>query len=155
MHNGSVQRNSLVLSIDPAMTEFADDPQLSVVPLIDGASLIDLVTEFETAQGWSPAGGYGGLIPRYFNYGDLTDYFAGSTWRDDTRIWVLGHQCGDVGCWPLETKVDIKDSTVTWSNFRQPHRDKRDYRGLGPFIFDKNAYRAAVQTAAIRVQPRT
>ena len=35
----------------------------SVIPLIDGTSLIEVVLAFESKQGFDVAGGYGGLIP--------------------------------------------------------------------------------------------
>ena len=44
----------------------------SLIPLIDGTSLIDLVAAFETERGYDPAGVYAGLVPVHFNFGDLT-----------------------------------------------------------------------------------
>jgi hypothetical protein len=135
------------------MAEFAGGALSSVVPVIDGMSLIDLVGEFEAARELSPAGGYGGLIPETFHYGDLTEYFTGKTWRDDTRIWVLGCECGEAGCWPLETRIDITGSTVAWSEFRQPYRPEWDYHDFGPFLFDRRAYEVAVESAAAQIPP--
>lgn len=144
--------HSLVLSVEPAL-QLALDPPLSIVPVIDGTSLVDLVKGYETARGWSPAGGYAGLLPDILDCRDLTEYFAGKSWRDDTRIWVLGCDCGEPGCWPLETQIDITGSTVTWSRFKQPYRPARDYSELGPFIFGKTAYHAAVESAATQIPP--
>ena len=63
----------------------------------------------------------------------------------DPEPWqTLGCQCGEWGCWPLETRLRLADGVVTWDSFRQPHRPKRDYSGFGPFRFDEQQYRDAV-----------
>jgi hypothetical protein len=88
-----------------------DGGALSLMPCIDGTPLTTLISEFETSNGHTdPAGGYGGLIPSYFNYGPLTPYFCGPTGGqgggdNDKEIYVLGCVCGEVGCWPLMTSV--------------------------------------------------
>jgi hypothetical protein len=50
---------------------------LAVVPAVNGVPLPQLVTEFEKAKDYEPAGGYAGIIPKWFNYGPLDKYFLG------------------------------------------------------------------------------
>jgi len=122
-------------------------PRKSVEPVIDGIPLIKLVAEFESAQGWEPAGGYGAL-DQIFSH--LQDYFVGredlSCFGDSGKIALLGCSCFEVGCWPLLAKVSIEPGRVTWSQFEQPHREEEwDYGGFGPFVFDTEQYGAAIQ----------
>jgi hypothetical protein len=37
-------------------------------------------------------------------------------------IALLGCDCGEVGCWPLESPVLVDDGPVTWRGFTQPFR---------------------------------
>ncbi|MFT3899421.1 MAG: hypothetical protein QM728_04135 [Gordonia sp. (in: high G+C Gram-positive bacteria)] len=121
-----------------------------ITPLIDGELLVDIVKRFEVGRGFDPAGAYGGLIPEFYDFGPLADFFltgfpAESTESDAVRIPVLG--CGDCrewGCWPLECAVTVDADAVTWDAFAQPHRPAWDYTGFGPFRFDGVEYRAAV-----------
>jgi hypothetical protein len=121
-----------------------------VTPVIDGVELTELVTQFEIAQGYNdPAGQYGGLVPDWFNYGPLDRYFLADTTssyfaNNPARIYVLGCECGEVGCWPLECTVDVREDAVVWRDFRQPHREKRDYAGFGHFTFNRAQYEAAL-----------
>ena len=130
-----------------------DDPTgpLQITPIIGGLSLIDQVRVFERAQGFSPAGGYAGLIPANFGFGDLAAYYHGvgaPQWPKPGFAWVLGCNCGDVGCWPLTAKIDQTEQTVLWSNFGQDHRPTWDYSGFGPFAFNRAEYDAAVRVGA-------
>ena len=120
-----------------------------LVPFVDGSSLVDLVGAFETAQGFEPAGGYGGLVPAYFRFGDLYDYYRGiekRQWPGMGRLSLLACECGEMGCWPLNASVTLTVQSVTWSNFVQPHRRAWSYAGFGPFVFDRRQYEAAVST---------
>jgi hypothetical protein len=117
---------------------------ISLTPSVDGVSLIELVRRFETTAGFEPAGGYGGLIPDYFKYPPFDEYFLGKSWTPDGPIWLLGCDCGEVGCWPLEASIDADARTVTWKGFRQPYRSGWDYSGFGPFVFERAAYEAAL-----------
>lgn len=123
----------------------------TVTPLVDGASLADLIEQFESAKTMEPAGGYAGIVPWYFNFGPLTAYFLGEStvdyWRDLGKVALLGCECGEVGCWPLFARVTVADSEVAWSEFEQPHRPARDYSEFGPFEFDLGEYRAALELA--------
>lgn len=64
------------------------------------------------------------------------------------RISVLGCTCGDVGCWPLQARITVRESTVVWDDFVQPHRRGWDHSGLGPFTFDRGAYEAELRGAS-------
>ena len=121
-------------------------PSFSVTPAVDGTSLSAMVTVFERQQGFEPSGGYGGLIPDNFDYGRLDQYFLGggedSFWAQG--IYLLGCECGEVGCWPLQCQIRTDGNNVMWEKFRQPHRPERDYSNFGPFVFDGEQYRKAV-----------
>jgi len=69
----------------------------SATPVIDGRPLMDLVTEFETQRGHDPAGGYGGVVFDFGEFGPVDNY---SGKADET--FVLGCDCG-IGCWPVES----------------------------------------------------
>ena len=58
---------------------------------------------------------------------------------------LLGCGCGEWGCWPLTAVVEVDDEQVRWSEFRNGHRDW-DLRGLGPFVFERSQYVAALSS---------
>jgi hypothetical protein len=116
---------------------------ISVTPSLDGVPLTELVARFEISAGFEPVGGYGGLIPAHFNFAPFDQYFLGKSWMPN-KVWLLACQCGEVGCWPLEAKIEVNDRKVVWRDFRQPHRPTWDYSGFGPFIFERAAYEAAL-----------
>lgn len=127
----------------------ADDPP-EIVPMVNGCSLIDLVADFETSRGWELAGDYSGLVPASFRFGDLTRYYLGRAarqWPEPGRAWLLGCDCGEVGCWPLDARIEVTDDLVMWQDFQQPHRPERDYRSFGPFVFGRKEYDRAVADA--------
>ena len=101
-----------------------------------------------------PAGGaYGGLVPSYFRYGSMDELFHGTTdlgLGADTPL--LACECGEVGCWPLLARITLTGDFVIWSHFRQPHRPTRDYSALGPFMFDREQYDAAVDDLGVAVE---
>jgi hypothetical protein len=120
-----------------------------VVPAIDGIALTQLISTFEREHGFQPENGYGGLVPQHYNYGPLDRYFmgdfdAGSHWKNLGGVWLLGCECGEVGCWPLQCRLRSDGPMITWDSFRQPHRPERDYSQFGPFIFAQDQYKAAV-----------
>jgi hypothetical protein len=128
------------------------DPIRELLPYIDKVSLVDLVSGFEHAARYDVPGSYAGIVLDHFDYGDLTAYLTG---QPDSAycaksgvIALLGCECGEVECWPLEARVLIDDDLVTWQGFAQPHRPKRDYRGFGPFTFRRSQYERAVREAA-------
>ena len=127
-------------------------PARELLPYIDNVALVDLVSGFEHAAGYDVPGEYAGIILDHFNFGDLTAYLTG---RPDSAYWairgvtaLLGCDCGEVGCWPLEAHILIDDDVVTWRGFTQPHRPKRDYADFGPFTFRRSQYNRAVRHAA-------
>jgi hypothetical protein len=127
----------------------------SVTPAINGTPLTQLITAFESGQQFEPAGGYGGLVPQFFDYGPLDRYLVGdcapgSYWDDLDGIYVLGCDCGEVGCWPLLCRVTVDVETVVWDGFKQPHRPERDYSRFGPFVFDAAQYRSAANQFQVR-----
>ena len=74
------------------------------------------------------------MIPEWLKYGALDRYFLGDFEKDSyfarlERVYVLGCQCGEVGCWPLLARISIGDASVTWDFFQQPHRKERGYSG--------------------------
>lgn len=118
------------------------DSVLTLTPVVDGTPLTALVEAFESEHGLTPAGGYGGLVPEFFKYGPLDRYFMGepegALWKDGQ--YLLGCSCGEVGCWPLEAKIQREGETIVWKEFAQPHRPARDYSVFGPFVFDLKQY---------------
>jgi len=129
----------------------ADEPR-EIIPIVNGRSLIDLVADFERSHAFDSAGKYAGICPAHFRFGDLTLYYLGretQEWPTPGRAWLLGCDCGEVGCWPLEAAIDVTDNRVIWQDFRQPHRPGRDYRGFGPFVFARHEYDHAVQQAVV------
>ncbi len=120
----------------------------SLTPGVDGIPLPALVRDFEIAHGYHVARlGYGGIIPDYFRYGPLRDYFLGAAkgdnWKDG--IYLLGCNCGEVGCWPLRAKIAQTGGQICWSDFSQPHRPLQDYAAFGPFAFDRQQYTAVLE----------
>lgn len=118
-----------------------DQMELAAVPVIDGRLLTDLVEEFEANGGLQPAGGYGGLVFEFFDFGPLNEYFC-----REGIISVLGCACGEVGCWPLRCRIKADGGTITWDDFSQPYRPDRDYSNFGPFRFDSAQYLGAISS---------
>jgi hypothetical protein len=126
----------------------------ALTPTVNGVPLTEMILAFESAHSFEPAGGYGGLIPAWFAYGPLDRYFLGDFDQESYfgrmgRAYLLGCECGEVGCWPLTACIRADPESVVWESFRQPHRSKRDYSKFGPFVFEAQQYRETV--AALRV----
>jgi hypothetical protein len=128
---------------------------VTVTPYVDGASLAALVEAYERAKGYSPAGGYGGLVPAYFNCGPLDEYLIGKHksdyWMRLKGIPLLGCTCGEIGCRPFIASVYQKDDTIRWDGFARPRRRERDYSKFGPFTFSRAQYEDAVNDLLIRL----
>lgn len=129
---------------------------LTVTPHVDGVSLAALIEAYEGAKGYvDPAGGYGGLIPDYFDYGRLDQYLLGRSksdyWVRLHGIYLLGCECGEVGCWPLIARVHQEGNTIRWDGFVQPFRAERDYSEFGPFEFAQAQYGDALKDLLIRL----
>ena len=86
------------------------------------------------------AGAYAGLHPA--QWAALPEAYG------DGRVAVLACECGEVGCWPLRVRIEASADTVTWADFAQPYRAEWSYAGLGPFVFDRREYDAAVASVA-------
>ena len=139
-----------------------DDPAAGLVDavaiIINGRDLVDIVREAElplvgaVRAGAGLAGGYVGLppgevlLPARRMFGEPATYYDGD---HPGRIAVLGYGCGDVGCWPLLARITPLQGSVVWSDFSQPHRPDWRYDGLGPLVFDRARY-----TAALAIGPR-
>lgn len=126
---------------------FGEAGLLQVVPVVDDVPLTDQIDAFERMMAMDPPGGYAGLVPAYFNFGDARAHYLaheGAFLTQDGKIPLLGCQCGEWGCWPLLGRVVVEDETVTWREFEQPHREHRHYAAFGPFVFDRGDYEAAV-----------
>lgn len=121
-----------VTSLDDALVNVKQ-----LIPFIDERSLVDIVGEFERAEGFQPAGGYGGLVPAFYRFGRLDRYFLGEQepWSDGRPVAILACNCGEAGCWPLDATLKVAAAEVTWTRFSQPHRPGWDYSGLGSFTF--------------------
>jgi hypothetical protein len=146
--------NRLAFNLAPK-TRAGPRGSLVVAPHVDGESLVGLVAPFEAREGFSLSGGYSGLVPSWFNYGDLGSYFIGTAvrrWPKPDHLWLLGCECGEVGCWPLAARVIALHDMVTWTEFTQPHRPEWDYAGFGPFTFDRTQYEHAVTWMAEQVE---
>jgi hypothetical protein len=131
------------------------DGARALVPMIDGDSLIDCVAAFEAAAGYKPSGSYGGIIPDHFNFGDLRRYYVAREdrqWPRPDHAWLLGCDCGEVGCWPLTARIEVTSATVTWVSFSQEHRPAWNYEGFGPFVFDRDQYATAISKATKAVR---
>lgn len=127
------------------------DPARELLPYVDNVSLVDMVSGFEHASGHDVPGAYAGIVLDHFNFGDLTAYLTGrsdSAYRSRRGvIALLGCDCGEVGCWPLEAQVITTEDSVMWRGFSQPYRPQRDYGDFGPFVFRRNHYERAVREA--------
>ena len=92
-----------------------------------------------------------GLPTDGFNYGPFDQYFMGRPvdpeyWNELGGIYLLAcNGCGDVGCWPLVSRIRQVGSSVIWDRFYQPHRKAWDYSNFGPFVFDAQEYEVAVK----------
>lgn len=133
-----------------AVEPLSDDEKVRcVVPIVNGVPFTRIVEEFESERGYHPAGGYAGIVPDHFNFGPLDKYFLGAenhSYFSGGRVYLLGCQCGEVGCWPLEATLRMTKNEMVWDEFSQPFRPDRDYLSLGPLVFRLEDYLLAVNT---------
>lgn len=114
---------------------------------------MDLVCGYEQTACYDVPGAYAGIVLDHVNFGDLSSYLSGAPqstyWAKRGVVALLGCDCGDVGCWPLEARVLVDDGLVTWRGFAQPFRPERDYGAFGPFVFKRSQYERAVREAIV------
>jgi hypothetical protein len=127
--------------------------------IIDGRDLVELVREvelpFADAEGHSDlAGKYAGLPPT--DVSPPSRHLFGNPRPEydyDGRTQILGCECGVLGCWPLICRITVGPSSISWSEFEQPHRSgsgkpqRWEYDLLGPFRFDRKQYEQAIMDA--------
>lgn len=113
---------------------------------MNGVRLTALVEEFERERHYEPVGGYAGIVPTQFNFGPLDQYFLATNANPPfaDKHWLLGCECGEAGCWPLESRIVTNEREIVWEGFKQPFRPERDYSSFGPFRFDRDQYRKSV-----------
>jgi hypothetical protein len=127
-----------------------DDSVFTVVPVIDGNRLTDLIHRFERDAGMEKRDkSYAGLIPAFFRFGTAAEHYLST----DKKIPILGCECGEWGCWPLMARVRADDEQVVWTDFEQPHRSRRDYSAFGSFSFERSGYDEALRELALRWDP--
>lgn len=143
------------MRVDPGVDSFAaagsaDPSARCLVPYVDGTSLVDLIAAYEADGKFDVVGGYGGVESQRLELEDFRPYYLGSPTSQmltPGKAWLLGCDCGELGCWPLEATIATTPDLVIWSRFRQPHRPGRDYTGFGPFRFAREQYAAAIDEA--------
>src|SRR3954447_10731677 len=95
-----------------------DDAVFTVVPVIDGNRLTDLIHRFERDAGMEKRDtSYAGLIPGFFRFGTAAEHYQST----GNKIPILGYACGEWGCWPLMARVRADGERVVWADFEQPH----------------------------------
>lgn len=120
--------------------------------VVNGRDLRERAREFERPFARELAGAYGlppaaaVLVPGTHLLGAPDVMFEG----DAGRTILLACECGEPGCWPLEARIAVGDTVVTWSDFAQPHRPEWDYAAFGPFRFERSGYEAGIAAAAAR-----
>jgi hypothetical protein len=118
--------------------------------LVNGRRLEDLarIVEMQYAVAEDKpnlAGDYEPLAPADFS-SDPTHFLGHprASWFEDGDTVLMGCPCGEWACWPLTVRVEVTPVTVRWHDFRTGHRDW-DLSELGPFVFDRRDYEAALQ----------
>lgn len=130
----------------------ADEPALVVGIWVDGVRLEELARPvelpFAEAEGKPGlAGSYEGLAVRHDILWPSLHFLGEPSLSnfDDGDTVLLGCNCGDWGCWPLVADVALTETEVSWSRFRNGHRSNWDLKELGPFVFDRAQYEAALR----------
>jgi hypothetical protein len=122
-----------------------------LTPIIDGRSLVDLVTDYEEGRGWELAGIHDGLVLDESQLADFSERMLRSrpSSLHDARVAVLGCTCGVNECLPFLAQVRITDDRVLWEAFQNPLAAglSWDYCEFGPFVFDRTQYEVAFQKA--------
>jgi hypothetical protein len=142
-----------------SMQEFGGEPpEAEVAILVDGRDLLDAVREverpFARAEGdEARAGKYAGM-PAAAVAPPARHLLGEDEWAEEGRVALYRCACGSEACWPLMARIEVDGGTVTWSDFRQPHRGPGSPAGrwrhdaLGPFVFDRAQYDDALARLA-------
>ena len=135
--------------------------------LVNGVRLLDLVHRAELPfaiqemrerpEAFGPedgpeelAGAYTGLLPDYYwpsrhFLGEPKDEPQGIREDDETMLLTCSG-CGIAECWSLLAKIEVTETTVRWSGFRNSHSDW-DLSAIGPFLFSRSQYGQALHRA--------
>ncbi|MGP4105091.1 hypothetical protein [Nonomuraea sp. KM90] len=135
--------------------------------LIDGVPFLDLVREaelpyeryeqLERAEEFASerppqlAGQYSYFMERWTGWPTrhyLGEPVAVAYNQEDDETMLLGCNCGTAECWALLARIDVTDTEVRWSRFRNNHRDWDLSLTLGPFAFSRRQYEQALHATA-------
>lgn len=123
----------------------------AVLPVVDGTSLVELVSEYERSRDYDLPGSYSGYDAEYVHYEFVNRHDDLGHYQGRHVELLSCDGCFEPGCWPLEANIVFGPSTVEWRDFRQPHRRSRSYAGFGPFEFERGAYMSAMSSLKTRV----
>jgi hypothetical protein len=152
-----MRRDVIEFCVRPSDLWYGDQIEIH----INNENLINCVLAvelpFATAEG-SPkiAGSYAGLPAK--TYLPPSQHFLGVSPHPEFRegkveVLICG-DCGEFGCWPLLATIFVEEHQVTWKGFVQPHRNDPtrqtpwNYERLGPFVFERRQYEAALNAAS-------
>ncbi len=113
--------------------------------MIDGERLIDRLKRIETP--YAKKEGSPDIAGEYLSLSINTTllpsrHFLGVPYpilAHDDKTAILICTCGCEGCWDFVCRMTFYDTTVTWSDFEQVHRDW-DYSELLTLEFDRMQY---------------
>ena len=145
--------------IEFAITPGPTSTVIAIEPVIDGVPLTERVQAYQRECGWDDRGGYFGIVPAYFKHGDARAYWLdaeesqpGGFFEDAGKIPVLDCTCGEWGCSPFVARVRAAQDVVTWTDFANfsisTFESDRHYSKVGPFVFRRDEYEAAVDAIA-------
>lgn len=163
---GAARRSSIAFQWVPSRV-WEDGWEVQI--LVNGQDFIDVVRAWEkpvaAAVGEAKlAGSYAGMPEGYA--ADLLSWWGGTSTREAGVMLLACGDCGVPGCWPLRARIAVQDDEVVWHAFEQPYRRSEtpdpltgragrggwSYAGFGPFVFEREAYLAALQ--ALGSSPR-
>lgn len=125
--------------------EIREDNRVDI--FIDQRNLIEILKEYEKPfakkEGYEEMAGWYDWLFQDILYENLEL----QRWEKPILLWC---QCGEEGCWPIETTIKKIDDTVIWTEFEQPFRKKDshnfwDYSNFGSFTFDKENYQSELK----------
>jgi hypothetical protein len=141
-----------------------DDARGEVVEIyINGRNLIEMVREIE--EPFAEREGHPDLAGTYTNIAARVlrppsmhldgkpedDWY---TYKGRVEVLSCG-ACGGSWCWPLSVRIEVRQESIVWRDFVQPHRDDPciqpvwDYSGFGPFMFDRAEYEQEIKRLRI------